>query len=158
MEAMKIMIGYDGSPHAEAALADLRRAGLPRKVEAMVLSVSEEWIPAPASLGGVATSFPRFESEAEDEALKLARSAKAVLKTLFPDWQVHAEAVTGSPGNMLIWRSDEWKPELIVVGSQGRTALGRFFPAACRRKSCTRPIVPCVSPAPAEKTQPRPCD
>jgi hypothetical protein len=47
MEAMKIMIGYDGSSHADAALADLRRAGLPRKVEAMALSVSEEWIPAP---------------------------------------------------------------------------------------------------------------
>ena len=127
MEAMKIMIGYDGSSHADAALADLRRAGLPRKVEAMALSVSEEWIPAPASLGGVATSFPRFESEAEEEALKLARSAKAALKTLFPDWQVHAEAVTGSPGNMLIWKSDEWKPDLIVVGSQGRTALGTIL-------------------------------
>jgi hypothetical protein len=37
MEAVKIMIGYDGSPHSEAALADLSRAGLPRKVEAMVL-------------------------------------------------------------------------------------------------------------------------
>jgi nucleotide-binding universal stress UspA family protein len=121
------MIGYDGSPHSEAALADLRRAGLPRKVEAMVLSVSEEWIPAPASIGGVATSYPKFESEAEGETLKLARSAKAVLKTLFPGWQVQAEAATGSPGNMLIWQSGEWKPDLIVVGSQGRTALGRFF-------------------------------
>ncbi len=50
METMKIMIGYDGSPHAEAVLADLRRAGLPRKVEAMALAVSEEWIPAPASI------------------------------------------------------------------------------------------------------------
>lgn len=135
METMKIMIGYDGSPHSEAALADLRRAGLPRKVEAMALSVSEEWIPAPASLGGVATSFPRFESEAEDEALKLARSAKAMLKTLFPDWQIHAEAVTGSPGNMLIWKSNKWKPDLIVVGSQGRTALGRFFFGSVSQKA-----------------------
>jgi nucleotide-binding universal stress UspA family protein len=127
MEAMKILIGYDGSPHAEAALADLRRAGLPRKVEARVLSVSEEWIAAPASIGGVPTPFPKFELEAEEEALKLARSAKAVLKTLFPDWQVHAEAMTGSPGNLLIMKSDEWEPDLVVVGSQGRKALERFF-------------------------------
>jgi nucleotide-binding universal stress UspA family protein len=127
MEAMKIMIGYDGSPYAAAALAYLNRAGLPRKVNAMALSVSEELMPAPVSLGGVVTSYPKFESEAEGEALKLARSAKAALKTLFPDWQVHAEAATGSPGNMLIWKSEEWKPDLIVVGSQGRTALGRFF-------------------------------
>jgi nucleotide-binding universal stress UspA family protein len=134
MEAMKIMIGYDGSSHAEAALADLKRAGLPRKVEAMVLSVSEEWIPAPASIGGVATSYPRFESEAEGEALELSRSAKAALKTLFPDWQVHAEAATGSPGNLLIWKSGIWEPDLIVVGSQGRTALGRFFFGSASQK------------------------
>lgn len=134
METMKIMIGYDGSPHAAGLLADLRRAGLPRKVEAMALAVSEEWIPVAASIGGVATSYPRFESEAEDEALKLARSAKAKLKTFFPDWQVHAEAVTGSPGNMLIWESNEWKPDLIIVGSQGRTALGRFFFGSVSRK------------------------
>lgn len=134
METMKIMIGYDGSPHSEAALTDLGRAGLPRKVEAMALSVSEQWKPAPVSLGGVETSFPRFESEAENEALKLAQSAKAALKTLFPDWQVHAEAATGSPGNLLIWKSDEWKPDLIVVGSQGRTALGRFFLGSVSQK------------------------
>jgi len=127
MKAMKIMIGYDGSPHADAVLADLGRAGLPRNVEAMVLSVSEQWMPAPASLGGVVTSFPRLESEAEGKALKLAQSAKAALKTLFPGWQVHAEAATGSPGNLLLWKADEWKPDLIVVGSQGSTALGRFF-------------------------------
>jgi hypothetical protein len=96
-------------------LADLGRAGLPRNVEAIVLSVSEEWIPAPASLGGVATSYPKFESEAQVEALKLAQSAKALLKTLFPDWQVHAEAVTGSPGKMLIWQSDRTNN---VTGSQ----------------------------------------
>jgi nucleotide-binding universal stress UspA family protein len=127
MKAMKIMIGYDGSPYADAVLADLGRAGLPGKVEATVLSVSEVWIPTPAGLGGVATSYPKFELEAQDEALKLAQSAKAVLETHFPGWHIEAEAVTGSPGNMLIWKSDEWKPDLIVVGSQGRTALGRFF-------------------------------
>ena len=59
MKTMKIMIGYDGSPHAEAALADLRRTRLPRKVEALVLSVSEEWMSAPASLGGLNISSRR---------------------------------------------------------------------------------------------------
>jgi len=134
MDPMKILIGYDGSPHAEAALADLHRAGLPRRAEAMVLSVAEEWIPAPASLGGVTTSFPMVESEAESKALALAGSAKAALETLFPDWQVRAEAATGSPGNMLLWKADQWEPDLILVGSQGRTALGRFFFGSASQK------------------------
>jgi nucleotide-binding universal stress UspA family protein len=120
---MKILIGYDGSACAEAALSDLKRAGLPRKAEVVVFSVSEETIPAPASIGGVTTPFLKAESEAQKEALALSRSARAVIKTLFPDWRVHAETATGSPASILIWKADEWQPDLIVVGSHGRSAL-----------------------------------
>ncbi|HEX5885021.1 MAG TPA: hypothetical protein VFY67_10830 [Pyrinomonadaceae bacterium] len=31
-ERMKVMVAYDGSAYADAALDDLRRAGLPREV------------------------------------------------------------------------------------------------------------------------------
>ena len=124
----------------------------------MVLSVSEEWMPAPASLGGVTTSFPKLESEAEDKALKMAQSAKAVLNTLFPGWQVHAEAATGSPGNPLIWKSEAWKSDLIVVGSQGRTALGRFFFGSVSQKVLHQADCSVRIARPAEKTRTRRCD
>ncbi len=126
-EKMKILIAYDGSEHSEVALTDLRRAGLPRKAQAVIISVAEEWLPAPSSIGGVETPFPKEAFKAEQEALKLARSARAVVKTLFPDWEVHAESAIGSPGSRLMWKAEEWKPNLIIVGSQGRSALGRFF-------------------------------
>ena len=35
----RILIGYDGSESADAALADLRKAGLPREAEALILTV-----------------------------------------------------------------------------------------------------------------------
>lgn len=35
-ERMKIMVAYDGSAYADAALDDLRRAGLPREAEAAI--------------------------------------------------------------------------------------------------------------------------
>lgn len=127
MERIKILIGYDGSACAEIMLADLLRAGLPRKADVVVLSVSEELIPAPASIGGVTTPFPAVEFRAEQEALTLARSARAVLKPLFPDWHIHTAVATGSPASALLQKADEWQPELLVVGSHGRTALGRFF-------------------------------
>ena len=41
----KILIAYDGSSHAEAALADLRHAGFEEKTEARVVTVSDPWIP-----------------------------------------------------------------------------------------------------------------
>ena len=39
-EKMKILIAYDGSDCAEAALKDLQRAGLPKMAEAVALSVA----------------------------------------------------------------------------------------------------------------------
>jgi nucleotide-binding universal stress UspA family protein len=124
---MKILIGYDGSQSAGMALTDLTRAGLPRQVEAMVISVSEEWIPAPASIGGVPTPFPADDLDKLKAATALAKSAKTVLETLFPEWQVQPEAGVGSPANIILWKADEWNPDLIIVGSHGHNALGRFF-------------------------------
>src|SRR5262245_4587200 len=127
MEPMKILIGYDGSQCSESALADLKYAGFPRNVEARVISVAEEWIPAPASIGGAMTTFRIDDLEEVKIAKTLAESAKAATKTNFPEWEVNAEAAIGSPANILIWKAEEWSPELIIVGSHGRTALGRFF-------------------------------
>jgi hypothetical protein len=39
---MKILVAYDGSDGAKAALSDLQRAGLPRKAEALGVSVADE--------------------------------------------------------------------------------------------------------------------
>ena len=36
---MKILLGYDGSESADAALHDLKRAGLPDEAEALIVSV-----------------------------------------------------------------------------------------------------------------------
>ena len=46
-ERMKFLIGYDGSECAEAALDDLRRAGVPENAEAQILSIAELWLPPP---------------------------------------------------------------------------------------------------------------
>lgn len=40
---MKVLIAYDGSEGAEAALDDLQRVGLGNRVEAIILSVAELW-------------------------------------------------------------------------------------------------------------------
>src|SRR5262249_21786131 len=37
------------------------------------------------------------------------------------------DAGIGSPGSEIIAHADEWQPDLIVVGSHGRAALGRLF-------------------------------
>jgi nucleotide-binding universal stress UspA family protein len=126
-DRMKILIAYDGSDGAERAIEDLKRAGLPRRAEALVLTISEELIPAPTSIGGVATTFAKSLLEEEKNSLALARQAKSQIQQLFPGWEILAEAGIGSPGSEIIARADDWRPDLIVVGSHGHTALGRLF-------------------------------
>jgi len=56
-EQMRILIAYDGSKCADAALADLQRTGLPQQAEAHVLSVYGDWIPPLLSYQLAATDF-----------------------------------------------------------------------------------------------------
>jgi nucleotide-binding universal stress UspA family protein len=130
---MKILIAYDGSECAEAALNDLQRAGLPQEAEVIVISVDEQWLPLPSSYGMAETSFPSsYPLSAEIETL--AEEASQRLRAIFPAWQVHSSAIVGSPASAVLIKADGWQPDLIVVGSHGRTALGRFLLGSVSQK------------------------
>lgn len=137
---MKVLIAYDGSRCADAALDDLTHAGLAAKGESMIFSVAEVWLPPPppssyeivemavAAKGPVALERRYMAaSEAVREATVLAGKAAARFQTNFPDWTVKHEAVWGSPNWEIFSKAEELKTDLIVVGSHGRTALGRLF-------------------------------
>jgi nucleotide-binding universal stress UspA family protein len=136
-DRMKILIAYDGSEGAESAIDDLKRAGLPRCAEAIVLTIAEELIPMPASIGGVETTFAKSLLEEEKDSLALAERARSRIQSIFPGWEILAEAGVGSPGSEIIARADDWRPDLIVVGSHGRTALGRMFFGSVSQKVIT---------------------
>jgi len=118
---MKILVAYDGSECADAALDDLQKAGLPEDAQIKVLSVVENWLPPPSGLE-ILEHFDRNQ-----EYLALARRGAIRLISMRTDWDVKAESGAGSPGTVIIENADNWGADLIVVGSHGRTALGQFF-------------------------------
>jgi nucleotide-binding universal stress UspA family protein len=147
---MRILIGYDGSESADAVLNDLRRAGLHREAEALIVSVGEaSMMPPPSSyeLVGTALTSRRVTSaiahsreltaRALEEATGLAARARERVRSSFPGWEVRAEGLAGKPSWELIKKADEWNPDLVVVGSRGRTALGRFFLGSVSRNVVT---------------------
>lgn len=146
-EKMKILIAYDGSASADGALDDLLQAGLPDECSALVVSVAEVWLPPPPPssyeiLGMAETSptppGPHFTYEKQLRAVENAEAnaARAAirLKTNFPNWDISSEGTSGSPAWELIFKAEQWKPELIVVGSHGRSALGRFVLGSVSQK------------------------
>jgi len=147
-EQMKILIGYDGSPCADAALDDLQRAGLSREAQAIVLTVFEQWLPHAAGnelthtttgnspQAGSATpgASPATGAAPLTETRALALKGKSRLQTHFPDWEIKAEEASGSPASEILKRAGNWKPDLIAVGSQGRSGLGRFLLGSVSQK------------------------
>jgi len=137
---MKLLIAYDGSKCADAALDDLTHAGLPEKGEALVMSVAEVWLPPPppssfeiVEMAGAAKGPLGLErkymaaSQAVQDADGVAAKAATRFQANFPNWKVKHEAVWGSPNWELFAKAEEWRADLIVAGSHGRSALGRLF-------------------------------
>lgn len=118
---MKVLVAYEGSACADAALEDLRRAGLPDEVEFHVLSVIENWLPPPSGLE-IAQHL-----DLNQEFKMLATRAANHIRGFAPGWEATPEVCVGSPASLILEKADDWKPDLIVVGAHGRSAFGRFF-------------------------------
>ncbi|MGE0101363.1 MAG: universal stress protein [Blastocatellales bacterium] len=123
----KILIAYDGSESAECAISDLASAGLPEDCEAVVLSVSEIVLPPPMSFTLPSPGAVELEHTLQENALKTAEKGCEMLRAIHPGWKLTAEAYPGSPVYSLISKADEWKADLIVLGSHGRSMIGRIL-------------------------------
>lgn len=146
---MRILIGYDGSEYAGAIFDDLKRAGLPRESEVKVVTVADLLMSSPpakevavqiltsrrftAALKQAETHAERVTKEAEEFASKAVER----LRSEFPEWRVTSEVVTGTPAWELLDAARDWDADLIVVGSQGRSAIGRFFLGSVSKRIAT---------------------
>ena len=135
---MKVLIGYDGSPSANQALEELKRAGLPDDTKILATTVASIWMPPPnfeiyeaaTASRRVATTVAQLQHQTErtlKEAEEMADEAAARIKSEFPQWQVGTETMSGDSGRAIIGKAADWGADLIVVGSQNRSAIGRFF-------------------------------
>lgn len=146
---MRILIGYDGSESADAVFQDLKRAGLPPETEAIVASVGDLLMSSPPVQQDVveAVASRRLASglkRAQTHAAKVIReteefAARGVerVRELFPDWRVRSEIFAGTPAWVLIDAANNFNADLIVVGSQGRSAIGRLFLGSVSKRIAT---------------------
>ena len=134
---MKVLIAYDGSDCADAAIEDLSRTGFAGDVEALILTVTETWLPKDLENESFVETFgwtgaenikqmrgAALEKAAESE--KLAAAASRRVQHKFPAWQVRHKAIGGFPEQEIVAEANVWKPNLIVIGSHGRGSVGLF--------------------------------
>jgi nucleotide-binding universal stress UspA family protein len=136
---MRILIAYDDSSFARAAIDDLKRAGLPQDGRALVVSVIEIFLPMAAlpidpiavstASHRVAATLVQARAETEqaiEEASTHAREGVRRVHRLFPHWEVSMHPVAGTPAQAILRKAENWRADMIVLGSHGRSALGRL--------------------------------
>ena len=136
---MKVMIAYDGSSYAKAAINDLCRAGLPPDSEILVVSVTDPSVMSlPISQFDLHSLISRLASKVirqatvykEEQVEKVKASVSEVPDrplSLFPECKIGYEVLGGKPAASLLRKAAEWKSDLIVLGTRGRSTVGRFF-------------------------------
>ena len=146
---MKVLIGYDGSEHSDAAIDDLRLAGLPRDSEVRILSVADLLMSSPELSEIIGQALPpsrvlsglqkaqTYAERVTDQANDAASRALERVRDLFPQWNVRAEVQVGTPGWVLIDEASEWNADLVVVGSHGHSSLKRLFLGSVSKRIVT---------------------
>ncbi len=153
MDLMKVLFAYDGSSSANEALDDLKRAGLPSNLHLLIVSVAEVWVLEPEGKDAADAEPEDAESEvlttpsvargavisreAEaglDRARGFAEHAARIVRESFPAWTVDTFIYPDSPAWGVLHAAAKWKPDLIILGSRGRSALGRVLLGSVSQK------------------------
>jgi nucleotide-binding universal stress UspA family protein len=129
-KSIKVLIPYDGSESAEMTMDDLRRAGLPHALDAIV-AVTNVWLPlSPYEItravsarrirvltAGASSFAPALRDHEEQRVLSL--EAERRISSIFPSGTVRAEAMqdTATVANEILRKAKQWGAELIIVGS-----------------------------------------
>lgn len=137
---MKLLIAYDGMHPVRNLIFDLKRAGLPKAAEALVMTVVDSFMPPESGYSEISlpestvtyieTLREQVKAQTEKElkgAKEIAGRAAKQLQASFPGWTVRSEACVNSPSWAIVKKEEEWKPNLTLVGSHGASALARFF-------------------------------
>jgi nucleotide-binding universal stress UspA family protein len=123
---MKILIAIDGSDFSQQALKSVIARPWPPDTQVKVLHVVE-----PPSLlmgremGGYDPEFETVWKALRGQARHLVEKAAEKLREA--KFNVSTELVEGDPKSQIIDIAHDWRADLIVLGSHGRTGLSRFL-------------------------------
>lgn len=125
---MRIIVAYDGSPGSEAALDEVLKRPWPAGSEVRLVTVVEPPV-AYASTEGMAAYGPVFETIYKEMREKMRAQALRALEKARARKDLVASYELREPGvkRALLDAIRDFRADLVVLGSEGTTALGRLF-------------------------------
>lgn len=125
---MKILIAYDGSPAAAAAVEEAAQRPWPAGSQIHLVMVLE-WPLLLVPQDGIEFSGALADEIRAPRREAAYRRLQEVVGRFDsrPDLRVTYELREGSVKHALLEAVEEWKADLVLAGSHGRSALGRMF-------------------------------
>ncbi|CAN5612831.1 MAG: universal stress protein [Pyrinomonadaceae bacterium] len=150
---MKVLFATDGGKQCDAAIGALKLLALKEADELKIISVVDMALPMAIDIyGGYLPDTTDLEKTARDNASKILSETSEKLKG-FADATgiaVSGEILFGSPDSRIVQTAEEWKADLIIVGSHGysrweRLLLGSVSDSVVHHAPCSVFVVRTVS-------------
>lgn len=125
---MKILIAYDGSRSAEAAIDEVVRRPWPENSHVRLITIVDRpfAVSAPSGAEVYAPLVERFRASVREEAYQRIQGALAKFSSR-SDLTVGYELRDGSAKNGVLEAVRDWKPDLVVAGFHGAGTVTRLF-------------------------------
>lgn len=127
---MKILFATDGTRQSDAAMDMLKRFRLGPGDEIKAVSVIDMAVPMAVDIyGGYLPDSAEFERTAREHADSILGETVGGLGAHYgePRPQISTEVLFGSPESRIVEAAEEFKPDLIVLGSHGYKAWERLL-------------------------------
>ena len=122
---MKIVLGFDDSPHAQAALEWIRQQSWPAATRIVVVSAVRAPVTAYAEVYAPAVPYPtELVEELTRHHEELTMRSEGELRDA--GFATSARVMQGDPREVLVDMAKSEGADLLVVGSHGRTGLAKL--------------------------------
>ena len=149
---MRILLAVDGSSCSDNAVAEVSSRPWPHGSEIKVVTAYEMPLPAtPEGWALPATYLDELDAAVKGQAQSVVQRAVAALKSnTAKSINVAGVCIPGSPRSVILDEAKEWNADLIVVGSHGYGAWGRFLLGSVSQSvvshaKCSVEVVRCAS-------------
>lgn len=148
---MKILLATDGTKQSDAAMEMVTRFRLGQGDEIKAVSVIDMAVPMAVDIyGGYLPDSAEFERTARENAGAILNETVTKLNDHFndPGLDISTEVLFGSPESRIVEAAEEFKPDLIVLGSHGykaweRLLLGSVSDSVLHHVHCSVLVVRC---------------
>ncbi|HEY3040681.1 MAG TPA: universal stress protein [Pyrinomonadaceae bacterium] len=155
---MRILLAIDGSACSDAAVAEVASRPWPPGSKIKIISAYEVPLtPSPEGWSILNEYYDQMEQAEREHAERAAEAASAKLApALGQSIEISAQTFSGPPKDVILEQAEQWKADLIVVGSHGYGAWARFLlgsvsQAVVLHAKCSVEVVHCQPPQTDEK-------